>query len=149
MGWTRKLGKYKGDIFKAFEEHKFEERLKNLENREKTKPKNTNQGTTRQTTLATHYMRKAMRFPRTEGTHSVDAGFIQFLTGRNKDEIRKLLSNPLKRSDEKDGKATLALIKDLDVVKEQFQAIGFFDGVDLINDDIEVLQNDLKTFKEV
>nr|WP_321407870.1 hypothetical protein [uncultured Carboxylicivirga sp.] len=145
------LFKNKKEIGLTYIEHASFENLKNdvrkLKNAEKTKPKNTNQGTTRQTTLATYYMRKAMRFPRTEGTHSVDAGFIQFLTGRNKDEIRKLLSNPLKRSDEKDGKATLALIQDLEIVKEQFQAISFLDGVDLIEDDIKALQNDLKTFK--
>lgn len=103
-------------------------------------------GTTRQSTLAIHYMRKALKFPRTTGNDTEDAVFIKFLIGKDFDGIRKLLGDPLKRPVEKTGKATEILIKDLTTVLKQFEKIQFFEGAKLIEADIDKLQNDLKTF---
>ena len=62
------------------------------------------------------------------------------------DEIRKLIAEPLKRKDEKTGKATHSLIKDLTIVLNQFRMIQFLDGANLVENDLDMLQNDLKTF---
>lgn len=106
-------------------------------------------GTTKQSTLAIYYMQKALKFPRTTGVTTEDAAFVKFLIGKDFDEIRKLLADPIKRPDEKTGKATQSLIKDLTIVLNQFKKIQFFDGVKLIENDLDKLQNDLKTFNPV
>lgn len=105
------------------------------------------QGTLKQTTLAFHYMREAKVFPRTSGSHSTDGVFVNFLTGKNKEEVRKILGSHLKRN-EKSGRATKALIKDLEIVKAQFKEIQFFEGIMIIEKDIKHLENDLDTFNE-
>lgn len=106
-------------------------------------------GTTKQSTLAIYYMQKALKFPRTTGVTTEDAAFVKFLIGKDFDEIRKLLAEPLKRKDEKTGKATQSLIKDLTIVLNQFKKIQFFDGVKLVENDLDKLENDLKTFNQV
>lgn len=106
-------------------------------------------GTTKQSTLAIYYMQKALKFPRTTGVITEDAAFVKFLIGKDFDEIRKLLAEPLKRKDEKTGKATQNLIKDLTIVLNQFKKIQFFDGVKLVENDLDKLENDLKTFNPV
>ncbi|MBK3518244.1 hypothetical protein [Carboxylicivirga marina] len=109
--------------------------------------KATNQGTTKQVALAFYYLREAKRFPRS-ASNTVDAKFIQFLSGRDYGEVRKRLGQPDKRGDDKSGRATKALIKDLEIVKEQLQEVGFIEGINLVKEDIEKLKNDLKTFNE-
>ena len=103
-------------------------------------------GTTKQSTLAIYYMQKALEFPRTTGVITEDAAFVKFLIGKDFDEIRRLLAKPLKREDEKTGKATQSLIKDLTIILNQFNKIQFFEGSKLIENDIDKLKNDLKTF---
>lgn len=106
-------------------------------------------GTTRQSTLAIYYMQKALKFPRSTGNKSEDAGFVKFLIGKDFDEIRKLLKDPHKRPNEKTGKATEKLIQDLTIVLTQFKKIQFIEGVKLIENDLNSLENDLKTFNPV
>lgn len=106
-------------------------------------------GTARQSSLAFFYMQKAMAFPRKTGNNTKDAEFIRFLTGHNLDTIRKTIGNPSKRSNEKTGKATQDLVKDLTIVLNQFESIQFSKGMELVEKDIETLQNDLESFKEV
>lgn len=103
-------------------------------------------GTTRQSTLAIYYLQKALRFPRSTGVIKEDAAFVKFLIGKDLDEIRKLLADPLKRPNEKTGKATENLIKDLTIILNQFRMIQFPDGAKLIENDLNMLQSDLKTF---
>lgn len=126
---------------------RLEVEVEKIKKSEKTKSKNTNQGTTRQTTLVIHYLREAKNYPKTSGSNTADAEFIQFLTGRNKDEIRKLLGNPLKRGNEKDGKATKLLIEDLKLVRDKFNSLQLYDEIALITEDIKRLDNDLDSFK--
>ncbi|WP_430814638.1 hypothetical protein [Carboxylicivirga sp. RSCT41] len=121
--------------------------LEKLANTDKTKPKNTNQGTNKQVALAFYYLREAENFKRT-ASNSADARFIQFLTGRDFDEIRKRLGQPYKRGEDKTGKATKSLIKDLEVIKAQFKSAELVDGMKLIQKDIDILENDLKSFDE-
>ncbi len=104
-------------------------------------------GTARQSSIAFHYMEKLKRFPRHSGEFLVDARFIRFLTGNNLDTIRKTLSEPLKREDSE--RSTRALIKDLNIILNQFKQIQFQEGVELVENDLEMLQNDLGTFKEI
>jgi len=105
-------------------------------------------GTTRQSAIAIYYLQKAKSFPRTTGNKTEDAVFVKFLIGKDFDEIRKLLADPLKRPDETTGKATQSLIKDLTIVLNQFKRIQFFEGVKLVENDIDNLKNDLKTFNK-
>ena len=143
-----RFGKFKGNVERALDERKIEERLKTLENKEKTQKKATNQGTTKQIALAFYYLREGKKFPHSV-SNTTDAKFIQFLTGRDYDEVRKRLGKPDKRGVDKDGRATKHLIKDLEIVKDQFLEVGFKKGIKLIEEDIEALKNDLKTFKEM
>lgn len=106
-------------------------------------------GTTKQSTLAIYYMQKALKFPRTTGVTTEDAAFVKFLIGKDFDDIRKLLADPLKRPNEKTGKATENLIKDLITVRNQFNKIQFSEGAKLVDFDIDKLENDLKTFNPV
>ena len=107
------------------------------------------QGTARQTSLAFYYMQRAMAFPRKTGNNTKDAEFIRFLSGSGLDTIRKILGNPLRRSNDKTGKATKELIKDLTVILNQFESIQFQKGVECVENDIKTLQNDLESFKEI
>ena len=106
-------------------------------------------GTTRQSTLACYYMMKASKFPRSTGNKTEDAKFIKFLIGKDYDQIRKLLGNPLKRTNEKTGKATERLIQDLMVILNQFEKIHFNEGIVLIENDINTLQQDLNSFNDI
>lgn len=103
-------------------------------------------GTTRQSTLAIYYMQKEKKFPRTTGNKTEDAAFVKFLIGKDFDEIRKLLADPLKRPDEKTGKATQSLINDLTIVLNQFKKIQYSEGAKLVENDLYKLENDLMGF---
>jgi hypothetical protein len=124
------------------------EKLSVVHNFKEKKAESTAQGSTRQTTLAFYYMQKAQSFPRKTGSNKTDAEFMQFLTGKNSDEIRKLLGNPLKRQIEKTGKATKKLITDLNKVLNMFELIEFSKGIELIKNEIALLEKDLETFTE-
>lgn len=148
---TRSVSYKKGGLGYGYDLAQLEYALEYLkwEKSNKAKDEGYINGTTRQSTIAIYYMQKAMKFPRTTGVITEDAAFVKFLIGKDFDEIRKLLAEPIKRPDEKTGKATQSLIKDLTIVLNQFKKIQFFDGVKLVENDLDKLENDLKTFNQV
>jgi len=143
-------GGRRGGLFSGYDlpELEYAQEYLKWEKSNKEKEEGYTNGTTRQSTLAIYYLQKTMKFPRTTGNKFEDAVFVKFLIGKDLDEIRKLLADPLKRPNEKTGKATNNLIKDLTIVLNQFKKIQFFEGVKLVEDDIVKLENDLRTFNQ-
>jgi hypothetical protein len=123
--------------------------LENLKAGKRTRKKITNdsQGTARQIALAFYYMRNSELIPRQSGTNTIDAEFIQFLSGKDIDKIRKNLKDPKSvRRKEISGKATKELIHDLIVLKSHFEKIFFTKGIEKIDNDILALQKDLPSY---
>ncbi len=93
---------------------------------EETEEKNTDFTTARQV-LAVHYLFKFMQVKNVDKTEI--ARFIQFLTGKNFDNIYKKLQNPLKIND-KSAK------EDLRFVREYYERLGITEVVKMINNEI-------------
>lgn len=148
---TRSVSYKKGGLGYGYDLAQLEYALEYLkwEKSNKAKDDGNINGTTRQSTLAIYYMQKALKFPRTTGSKSEDAAFVKFLISKDFKEIKDLLSSPLNRPNEKTGKATQSLIKDLIIVRNQFNKIQFFEGTKLVEIELDRLENDLKTFNPV
>lgn len=116
--------------------------------KKKTKSKETEQATIRQAAIAFYFMRQAQKFPSKSGSYKTDADFIFFLTGLNPDRMRKEISNPFARTENSKEKAVLELIKDVTLVRSQFELIQFQTGVTLANEKLQELENDLQSFNE-
>jgi len=92
--------------------------------------------TTRRQALAIHYLNKHFKINRMQDT-TVLAKFVQFLTGKNYDNIYKVICKPLKiNADEKRTSAENALKKDLEYIKAQFFKLGLTQINDLIDKDL-------------
>jgi hypothetical protein len=105
------------------------------------------QGTARQIALAFYYMRNSEITPKQNGTNTVDAEFIYFLTGKDKDILRKNMKDPKKiKRKEITGKATKGLKDDLELVMRKFEIIDYKKGIEKIIKDLEVLEKDYESF---
>ncbi|MBI5542187.1 MAG: hypothetical protein HY951_19175 [Bacteroidia bacterium] len=101
-------------------------RITKLIPEKETEEKNTDFTTARQV-LAVHYLFKFMQVKNVDKTEI--ARFIQFLTGKNFDNIYKKLQNPLKIND-KSAK------EDLRFVREYFERLGMIEVVKIINNEL-------------
>lgn len=90
--------------------------------------------TTRRQALAIYYLSQYCGF--NKGTEIALARFVQFLSGKNLDNITKILRNPLKIAPEKRKRADEELIKDLIYIRDYFDALRMANIVSLINRDI-------------
>jgi hypothetical protein len=109
----------------------------------------TEKGTGRQICLIFHYLNKVGFAPKKSGTPLNDAEFLHFITGLSVDNLRKKITNPFAiQDDDKNGKKTKSLLEDLRKVKFQFERILFSQGIELIEKDIRILENTLKSYKE-
>jgi hypothetical protein len=124
------------------------EQLKDKVNKANTK-EDTGQGSARQICIAFYYMRECDKAPEINENLIAYAGFINFVSGIGIENLRKRIENPLDRQrNEEYGRSTKELLKDLHHVEVQFNKIGFTQGIQRIQTDIETLKNDLKSFKE-
>lgn len=126
---------------------KLEDRLEESDKNKATAKKENVQGTARQIALSFYYMRNSYLIPNQTGTNTIDAEFINFLTGKDKDSIRKCLKDPKKiKRNEITGKATKDLIDDLIIIRSHIEKILFNKGIEKINKDIEILEKDQTSF---
>ncbi len=107
----------------------------------------TGQGTIRQIAMSIYFMRQANMFPQSTGTSTIDAEYIQFFTGHNKENLRKDISNPFRRSLSTTKKAVQSLIADVKTVIFHFEKIQFQAGIDIANKMLQKLENDLDSFE--
>jgi hypothetical protein len=106
------------------------------------------QGTARQICLAFYYMSKIGVTPKKSGIPLNDAEFLSFITGLSTDNIRKTISDPLKiDGDDIEGNKAKRLLDDLKKLKFQFENILFSKGIELINNDIKIYENTIKSYK--
>lgn len=102
----------------------------------------------RKTVLAFYFLQEVDKFPRSSEDATKDQSFYQFLTGR-RTEFRKLISEPFKRPlKEQAGKSTKELIKDIRIVQKQFHEIGFYEADNIIENTIDILKKDIKSFED-
>jgi hypothetical protein len=85
--------------------------------------------TTARQVLAVHYLLKYSNVKNVDKTEI--ARFIQFLTGKNFDNIYKKLQNPFKTNDK-------SLKEDLRFVREYFERLGMSEVVKMINNELNV-----------
>jgi hypothetical protein len=106
------------------------------------------QGTARQICLSFHYLRKAQITPRKSGINLVDGEFMSFITGLSTDNLRNLIENPFEiKGEDEYGRKTKSLLDDLNKVRFQFKNIHFSEGLELIDNDIRVYENTIKSYK--
>ena len=98
-------------------------KISKLLSKNETEEKNTDFTTARQV-LAVHYLLQYYHVKNVDKTEI--ARFIQFLTGKNLDNIYKKLQNPFKVNDK-------SLKEDLRFVREYFERLGMQEVVKLIN----------------
>jgi hypothetical protein len=116
--------------FKAYQ--KFNEFLKTANSITETtatldKVEKSKDFTTARQVLAVHYLLKFANVKNVDKTEI--ARFIQFLTGKNFDNIYKKLQSPFKLNDK-------SLREDLRFVRDYFERLGLFEIVKMINNEI-------------
>ncbi len=108
------------------------------------------QGSARQLAIAFHFMVLAKHMPKGTLDHSKNAEFLEFLTGKGSENIRKKLGSI--KNGEVTGinseKETRSLINDLKVTRNIFDNVLFEKEVKLIDAYISKLENDLSTMTE-
>jgi hypothetical protein len=108
------------------------------------------QGTARQLALAFSYMVKAKHLPKGTLDYSKNAQFLEFLTGKGYENVRKKLGS-IKNgqvsgiASEKEMKS---LINDLAVVRNIFDTVYFKEEVKQIDNYLKLLVNDLQSLSE-
>jgi len=95
--------------------------------------------TARRQTLAIYYLN--MNFAINKSSEKALAHFIHFLTGKNEDNIYKVLRNPLKISDIKKKRADDELVKDLEFIKTYFDNLGSTAIIKAIERDIQEVKS--------
>lgn len=109
--------------------------------------KETEQASIRQAAMSFYFMRQANMFPKSTGNFTTDADYIHYLTGLNKDKLRKQVNKPFARPLKSTEKAVQSLIADVRAVIFQFQKIQFHAGIELAEQKIKELEADIKSFE--
>ena len=116
----------------------------------KTASPENKQGTARQLALAFYFMVQAKHLPKGTLDYTKNARFIEFLTGKSSENVRKKLGN-IKGSEvtgvtsEKEIKN---LINDLEKIKKLFNEVLFSQEVKYIDAYLLKLRNDLDSMSE-
>jgi|WetSurMetagenome_2_1015567.scaffolds.fasta_scaffold14561_3 hypothetical protein len=144
-------------LIDAFKDQKIHDRLEALEKQDQNPAKKglkesieMPQGTVRQIAFALYYLQEAKYIPKITANKSTNAKFISFITGKSSESLRKNLSDPKEVCrHEKSGKATKSIIIDLIKIKSLFEVILFLKGIEMVTNDIEALEKDLKSFNPI
>ncbi|WP_289053130.1 hypothetical protein [Carboxylicivirga marina] len=141
-GGPKRTTKY----LKEVQEHEFA--IEYLDQQKKQKStKETEQASIRQAAMSFYFMRHANMFPKSTGNFTTDADYIHYLTGLNKDKLRKQISKPFARPIKSTPKAVQSLVTDVKAVIFQFEKIQFHAGIELAEQKIKELEADLESFE--
>ena len=130
----------------------FEEAILYLDSKENKSSSNSEnkQGTARQLALAFHFMVQAKHLPKGTLDYTKNADFIQFLTGKGSENVRKKLGSI--KLGEVSGinteKEIRSLINDLTQVQQVFNSVLFTKEAKLISTYIDTLHNDLSSLDD-
>ena len=100
--------------------------------------------TTRRQTLAIHYLDSHFKINKSGKEAAPLVRFIEFLTDKSIDNIKKALRNPLKNSDKKNSRADAELLKDLKYIRIYFEDLKLAAIVQQIDKDIEAVSEDMQ-----
>lgn len=100
--------------------------------------------TTRRQTLAIYYLDLHFKINKSGKEAAPLVRFIEFLTDKSVDNIKKALRNPLKNSEKKNNRADAELLKDLKYIRIHFDDLKLAAIVQLIDKEIAGVSEDMQ-----